>query len=265
MNLLTAARTGWGKSWTAQAWAERNAAEYDRVLILDWKDEFAGLVEHGVVDRLPTPAGATALSARDWRLLIEASDGGLQVARAGTPNQPAPSAEEWREIAAAVAQALGGYDGTAYVVVDEAHRVAPQSGQVPEPVETLATTTHGPLGVCMWVTQRLTELDETPVAQSAQTLLGGFESDRDLAKISGRLGYPEDLHRVGGVGVGDCPDDLLTPDGTGRPLRRFTDNGETIGSEWIYATGQDRERMDSREWSMNSTHYASARHDPETP
>jgi hypothetical protein len=60
----------------------------------------------------------------------------------------------------------------------------------------------------MWVTQRLTELEETVLAQTVARYLGGFESDNDLRKIRPITEYPEEVHRSGGHPVSGLPDSL---------------------------------------------------------
>jgi len=46
MNIGVLAKSGWGKSFTSQSIQEDNIPDYDHVIILDYKDEYGGLVEH---------------------------------------------------------------------------------------------------------------------------------------------------------------------------------------------------------------------------
>lgn len=57
MNLVVGARTNWGKSYGLQAYTERNAPEYDRTVLVDYKDEYTGLVESGTPAAAPAPTG----------------------------------------------------------------------------------------------------------------------------------------------------------------------------------------------------------------
>jgi hypothetical protein len=67
MNLAFGARTNWGKSYSygLQAYTERNAPEYDRTVLVDYKDKYTGLVESGLLQRLPLRPGTDDLSRTD--------------------------------------------------------------------------------------------------------------------------------------------------------------------------------------------------------
>jgi len=60
----------------------------------------------------------------------------------------------WRDAAAAIAEAAMGLDEDILLLIDEAHKVAPQQGGYPDAIETLATEGRGRLA-SVWVTQRL--------------------------------------------------------------------------------------------------------------
>jgi len=252
MNTAFGAQTNWGKSYGAQAYTERNAPEVDRVILIDYKDEFTGLVESGLLQRLTIPPGATNLDHDDWHRILDES-GSLQVARTGCTD------EQWRKAIAPLLLALSQRGETVFLVFDEAHRLAPQRGSYPEAYDTLATTWHGSGMIVVWVTQRWAKLDEDIVSQCQSSLLGGFRSTEDLGKIES-VEYPVDVHLTTATKVpGPVPDQLLV-DGDPLTLRRFTDDtGLTIGSEWIYTDDTTLKRVDSRDWEMQSTHYGSDR------
>lgn len=251
MNQAIGAQTNWGKSYACQYYAEQNLEEFDGVVLMDYKDEYAGLVEAFDVRRLTIPDGAENISPETWQRKLQ-EHSRVQLARAGA------TAEQWRDAMAAVVEALAELDGTWFVVIDEAHKLAPQS-QAPEAFVTLATTWHGEGMGVMWVTQRFSELEETVLAECTASLLGGFRSVNDLRKIEA-VEYLEEVHLSTGGRVGrQLPDELLV-DGEPLRLRRFeNDAGETIGSEWIYSDTGSLRRVDSREWSLASTHYGSDR------
>jgi hypothetical protein len=94
----------------------------------------------------------------------------------------------------------------------------------------------------MWVTQRLQEMDETPLSQADARFLGGFESDRDRQKIAGNIPYDVGVHEPGGQ-----------PDA----LQRYKDpEGGLKGSEWMYSnTDGEKRRVDTREWEMDAPHF----------
>lgn len=62
--------------------------------------------------------------------------------------------------------------------------------------------------------------------------------------------HPRDEDRLS-----DLPDGLRV-DGKPLALRRFTDDeGHTVGSEWVYTDDETTERLDSRDFERQSTHY----------
>jgi len=252
MNTAFGAKTNWGKSYGAQAYTERNAPEVDRVIMVDYKDEFGGLVESGLLQRLTIPPGTTTLDVDDWHRIFDAS-GSLQLARTGCTD------EQWREAISPLLLAISQRDESVFLVFDEAHRLAPQRGSYPEAYDTLATTWHGDAMVVVWVTQRWAKLDEDIVSQCQSSLLGGFRSTNDLDKIES-VEYPVEVHQSTANRVDRPLPEQLLVDGEPLTLRRFTDDaGHTAGSEWIYSDDTTLKRVDSREWEMESTHYGSDR------
>jgi hypothetical protein len=252
MNQAIGAMTSWGKSYACQHYAEQNMDAFEGVVLVDYKDEYKGLVETFDVKRLTVPAGAETITAETWRQKL-ADDSQVQLARAGA------TTEQFREAMATVIRALSEADGTWFVVLDEAHKLAPQREKCPDPFVTLATTWHGDGMGVVWVSQRLTELEETILAECQASLLGGFRSVNDLSKIEA-VEYPPEVH-LATTGTVDrpLPEELLV-DGEPRRLRRWEDDdGHTTGSEWVYSDTGDLRRIDSRDWTLESTHYGSDR------
>jgi hypothetical protein len=258
MNLGFGARTNWGKSYALQAYVEANAPEYDRAILVDYKDEFVGLVEHGLLERLTIPPEVVDLTVSDWRSIL-ANNGSLQLARTGCTDT------QWREAIAPAVEAIGQLDETVYLGLDEAHRLAPQKGGYPDAYDTLATTWHGDGMGVSWVSQRWAKLDEDIVSQQQASLLGGFGSDNDLDKIES-VEYPVQVHNADAdrVTTRTLPDELLV-DAEPLTLRRFEEDGLTVGSEWIYSDDTSLRRIDSRGWALQSTHYGSDRKRIEHP
>lgn len=249
MNLLFAAQSGWGKGWHTQAYCETNIPEYDRVAILDYKDEYRGLVKAGHAKHWIAGPQERGWSSDAWRQFLTENPK-VVIARHQL------SEEQWSDVCARVADAarsLAGGDSV-LVVVDEAHFVAPGAGEIADSLKALATTGRGESCSSMWVTQRLQELHETVIAQCQSRMLGGFQSDRDLRKID--VEYPREVHRPGSGQVHGLPEELEASDGP-VPLRKFTDeDGDTVGSEWIYSDDSGtKERIDTREVRMDSTHH----------
>lgn len=253
MNQILAAMTNWGKSYTCQHYTEENREEFDGVLLFDYKDEYAGLVEEfRPFKRLTVPTGAVTLDVDDWLAMIRENPQ-VQLARAGA------DVEEWREICATATKALDRLDETRLVVFDEAHKVAPQQEGAPDPIETLATTWHGDGYGVVWSTQRFAKIDETILAECQAALLGGFRSINDLMAIDA-VEYPVEVHQAPAERVDKILPDELLVDGEPLTLRRFADDeGNTVGSEWIYTDDTTLRRIDSREWDLQSTHYGSDR------
>lgn len=253
MNLAFGARTNWGKSYCAQAYTETNAEEFDRVVVLDYDDEYKGLVEYGLLKRLTVPSGSENISPEKWASLVD-GERGVQLARTGTTE------DGWREAMANAVEGIAHLDGTTFLVIDEAHRCAPQSGGYPDQFDTLATTWHGSGMGVVWITQRWAKFDEDVLSQCNASMLGGFGSGNDLDKVADVIEYPKEVHKADAERVSRALPDELLVDGESLTLRRFTDDeGNTIGSEWIYSDDTTLRRVNSQSWSMESTHYGKER------
>jgi hypothetical protein len=255
VNVAFGARTNWGKSYAAQCYIETNLDEYEKTIIPDYKDEYGGLVEEfDGMARLTIPASAAGLSVEDWQEIIEEHEG-LQLPRVGCTE------EEYREIIATMLAAAARVDATISLPIDEAHRCAPQRGSYPEAYDTLATTWHGEGMAVYWITQRWSKLNEDILSQCNASMLGGFGSGADLNKVSGVIEYPSEVHKADAqrVETRTLPPELLV-DGDPLTLRRHTDDdGHTIGSEWVYSDDTTLRRVDTRNWTLKSTHYGSDR------
>lgn len=253
MNLVFDDQTNWGKSYELESFTDRNALEYDRTVLVDYKDEYTGLVESGLLQRLPIRPGTENLSRAQWQQILE-DNGSLQLGRDGMTD------DAWRETIATVIAALAQLKERTFLGLDEAHRLARQKGGYPEAFDTLATTWHGDgMGVA-WVTQRFAKLDEDIASQCQASMLGGFGSGNDLDQVGGIVEYPVGVHKADAERCSrTLPGELLV-DGEPLTLRRFSDEaGNTIGSEWIYSDDTTLRRIDSRDWTLNSTHYGSDR------
>lgn len=250
MNLLVGAQSGWGKSWKAQHVMEVNAPSYARLLVLDFKDEYRGLPKADLAAWWIAGPKERELSRSAWKALLDDNPKVVLARHNGI------DVEEWRDLAnraVAAARSLG----DVLVVLDEAHFLAPQRGSTPDAIKGLATTGRGEGASSIWITQRLSEAEETVISQCQARLLGGFESSADLAKIERIVEYPVEVHNPGVSEVPRLPDDLEPPD-RDRPesLQRHVESGSTVGSEWIYSANTGaRERRDTRETEMQSTHY----------
>lgn len=251
MNVAVAAQSGWGKSAKAQEMMEKNAPEYERLVVLDYKDEFRGLVKADLASWLIVGPEEASWSTAAWREVLRRNPR-IVLARYRL------SEDEWKEVAARIIAAARDL-GDVLIAVDEAHFVAPQRGKIPDAVKGLATTGRGEGASSMWITQRLTELEETVLAQCQARVLGGFEGPGDLDKISPVIGYPAKLHNPQeGTLRAPVPEELRV-DGESIPLRKFEDeDGNTCGSEWVYSDNSgERRRIDTRGMfeDMQSEHY----------
>lgn len=252
MNLLVAAQSGWGKSFKAQHVIERNIPDYEHAIVLDFKDEYRGLVKSGFADWWIAGPREMRWSKGQWRQFIDENQ---KTVLARHNNL---TASDWRDLSADVIAAARDV-GEVVIAVDEAHFVAPQKSKVPEPVVGLATTGRGEGASSIWITQRLSKAEEDVISQCMARLLGGFESTADLGKVDGITEYPVDVHNPQVRDVAGLPD-VLRPDDRDTPmsLQKHVEDGDTVGSEWIYSdnTGT-RERRDTRglDEEMTSTHY----------
>lgn len=251
MNRILLAKTGWGKSFYGQAIMEANAPEYDMFAVLDYKDEYRGLVKSGYARHMIVGPNEADLTVTGWKRVLKANPR-LILARYSLDE------EEWQQVADRVAGAMrdlartSTHDG--FLAIDEAHFVAP-NGTVPDALKGVATTGRGEGVSSLWLSQRPAEVNETILAQCGERLVGAFSSDRDLKKIDPITEYPVDVHKAGGGEVRGLPEDLCA-DGDPLALRRFEQDGSTVGSEWIYSNDRgDLERRDTRTVEMDSTHY----------
>jgi hypothetical protein len=253
MNLAALAKSGWGKGWLAQRLIERNTSEYPHGLILDFKDEYRGLVKAGhAVHAIAGPDEVKRWGPDAYRALLEAN-GHVVLARHNRVD-----AETWREDVAGPAVEGARRTTDPLITIDEAHFVAPQTGSLPSPVKGLATTGRGEGASSIWITQRPAEMDETILAQLMARFIGGFESSADLDKVQKIVEYPVDVHNPGVRNVGGLPGSLAPPGrDTPESLQKHeAEGGGLEGSEWIYSDDSgDRERWDTREMEMQSTHY----------
>ena len=246
--------SGWGKSYHGQAILEAAISAFVSTVILDYKDEYRGLVKAGLLDFFIVGPDEAAWSVNDWRLFLQ-SNPTVVLARYQL------GSEAWREVSAKVIEAARGHAGPGYptlIAVDEAHVVAPERGKVPEATKNLATTGRGEGASSLWMDQRASALSKDVLTQADETIIGGFKESTDRNALS--VEYPVDVHNptLSEVGGLDSFPDLLPESDEPLPLRRFEDDdGSTVGSEWIYAndTG-DVERRSTRDMQMETTHYA---------
>jgi len=249
---LLAAKTGWGKSWYGQAIMEANLPEYPVAAVVDYKDEYRGLVEAGLARHLIVGPKEAGYSVKSWQQVFE-SNPRLVLARYRL------DAEEWRDVVANITAAvrrLGQEHGGAFIAYEEAHFLAPQRGNVPAPIKGVATTGRGEQVSSLWMTQRLSELTETVIAQQDERLFGAFTSSADLDKIGKFTEYNEEIHNPNKSSIGRGVPDALTVEGESLPVRKFTEDGHTVGSEWIFSDDAGAtERRDTRTISPSAEHY----------
>jgi len=254
MNLIVAAKSGWGKSFKGQEVLEKNLPDYEHAIVLDYKDEYRGLAKAGLAKWWIGGPKEFQWSPETWRAFLEAN-GAVVLAR-----HDRVTTEQWREMSARV---VDGARRTKDVVIgiDEAHWVAPQSGKVPDPITGLATTGRGEGASGIWITQRLAKAEEDVISQCQGRVLGGFESTADLNKVEELVEYPADLHnpQISTLNRELIADELL-PVGRTSPvsLQKHKEDGHLVGSEWIYSDDDgERERLDTRGLAaeMDSTHY----------
>ncbi len=260
MNLGVLAISGWGKSYTAQSIQEDNIPDYENVVILDEGDEYTGLVEHfDAMSRWGVGPREAEASIDDWEeFLTTEGNEWVQLPRHDLLR------EDWAEVCNKVVGATRRLDGTVLVVLDEAHLVAPQTGNVPHNIEWLATTGRKNGYSTIIITQRPAKIDKDILSQLMGLYLGGFgeKSDRNALDVE----YPVELHDPTRSSVPRVPDELY-PDDVDRskecpPLRKWTkgtgDDERTIGSEWIYSDDDGTlSRINTKtDVEMASTHYA---------
>lgn len=248
-HLLLAAISGFGKSLQAQAWMEKNLPKFDHAAILDYKDEYRGLVKEGYASYLVVGEKEAELSVDAWKQFFR--DNGRVVLKRNV------GVDLWRQVADRIALALQELEGTGFFAFDEGRFIASQRKGTPENVLEIATTGRGEGVSSMVMVQRLQQLDEEYLSQCNEKLLGGFTSDKDRKKLE--VEYPEEVHNPESrERIHDLPEELHADDGP-VPVRRWTDEeGRTIGSEWIYSNDQgERKRIDTTGLpdQMETTHY----------
>lgn len=263
MNLGFVAQSGWGKGYHAQSWMESNASEYEAMVVLDYCAEYRGLVKEGIADHLIVGPVEAEWSVQDWMAVLRANPYIVlerHKAKIGT--------DRWREIATRIASALRRLDRDQIVVVDEAHFVAPQREKLPKPIKELATTGRGAGTSTMWVTQRTAEIDKTILTQCQARMVGGFDGG-EIGPLSTSIEYPAELHDPRADPNPSRLSDELLPDGRERPTslqKHKNDDGQTVGSEWIYSDDDgNRRRVDTGGVKMSSTHYGSEGNDLNPP
>lgn len=261
MHLLIAAQSGWGKGYFTQGLCERNIPEYETAVVMDYSDEYRGLVEAGYaewyiggpVEREWSPGDWTAFLNENPRVVIARHD--------------ALSADGWQDLAATVARTIRARSGSVLFVIDEAHFVIPQRSGFPSVLKELATTGRGEQVSYVVISQRLSEVEKTVTTQMQSRLLGGFDGD-DIGRVSDVIdGYPAALHNPQADPAG-VPEELL-PAGREHPtsVQRHEDAvGNTIGSEWIYSDNSGaRSRRDTRGLELDAPHYSPEGADLEIP
>ena len=262
---LMGAKSGWGKSRETQVWAEQNMAgdTFDRVVILDYKDEFRGLVKAGFARYWGAGDVEAAWGTAEWRqVLTTEGNENLVIAK---HNQM--DAETWREAVCEPVVAACRQLGDTLIIIDEAHFVVPQSGTIPDSISGLGTTGRGEGVSSILVTQRMQMVDEDFVSQLTAWMLGGFGSDNDRTKLAGIVdGYPVEVHNPTAGRIPNLPAELRV-DGDALPVRKFqNDEGQTIGSEWIYSNESgELKRYDTRYSTMESTHHGQSGNAIERP
>lgn len=256
MNLGVLAKSGWGKSYTAQSIQEENIPDYDHVVILDEGDEYTGLVEHfDSLQRWGVGPREAEASISDWEAFLTANQW-VQLPRHDLIK------EDWAEVVNKIVGATRRLEGTVLVVIDEAHLVAPQRGSVPVHVQWLATTGRKNGYSTIIITQRPAKIDKDILSQLMGLYLGGFgeKSDRKALDVE----YPVELHDPTRGSVRGVPNELV-PDDVSQgcpPVRKWTegegDDERTVGSEWIYSDDDGNlSRINTRtDVTMESTHYA---------
>jgi hypothetical protein len=263
MHLLIAAISGWGKGYLAQKLAEENIPEYETAVIMDYADEYRGLVEAGIADWWIGGPRERNWSASDWGTFLDENP------RVVIARHDSLSAADWQDLAASVAEQIRGREGSVLFVIDEAHFVIPQGEGFPTVLKELATTGRGEQVSYVVISQRLSEVEKTVTTQMQSRLLGGFDGD-DIDRVGSVVdGYPARLHNPqSDIDPGAVPDDLLPPDRE-RPtsVQRHTDDqNQTIGSEWIFSdSAGNRSRKDTRGVELSAPHYSPEGADLEIP
>lgn len=254
MHLLIAAQSGWGKGYFTQSLCERNIPDYDTAVILDYSDEYRGLVEAGIADWWIGGPVERGWSASEWGAFLDENP------RVVISRHDTLSAAGWQGLAASIARHVRGRSGSVLFVVDEAHFVVPQGSGFPDVLKEMATTGRGEQVSYVVISQRLSEVEKTVTTQMQSRLLGGFDGD-DISRVADVIdGYPARIHNPQSDLTPDrVPNDLL-PSDRERPTsvqRHADDAGHTIGSEWILSDNSGtRSRKDTRGIDLAAPHYS---------
>ncbi|MFC7226305.1 ATP-binding protein [Salinirubellus salinus] len=266
MNLGMFAGSGWGKSFGASALAERNTSKYDGVVVLDYKDEYRGLCskEHGPAPFVHWQAGKVERELwtdDQYRDLLE--NGHVVVAR----NSRHLDNEGWREVVANIVRVGRRQmrDHRLLFLIDEAHRVAPQSGSYPEVIGGLATTGRGEQKSAAWVSQRPASVDKDVFGNFDARFFGGFKDKNDLNAIDAITEYPKEVHQPGGSRVPSLPEELHAPDAGAVSVRKWSkelpDGSKvTTNSEWIYSDddGELARLQSAEDWNPKCDHVGAS-------
>ncbi|UWG46582.1 HerA helicase [Halanaeroarchaeum sp. HSR-CO] len=256
MRQLIAAQSGWGKSYVGQATVENNLEDVEYTAILDYKDEFKGLVKSGLASYVAVGDREAALSPQAWAQVFQRN---RTVVLARAVDQ-----DTWRQVVARVAASMRLLDGQGLVVVDEAHSVADQQSKLLEAIKLLATTGRGGVS-SIWITQRLQELHNTVISQTNAALFGGFKSQSDRNRLGAE--YNEAVHNPLADGpIYDLPEALHHPEDGPVPLRKREEAGQVVMSEWIYSDDSGTmHRKNSANIDMQSPHYGGSDHELRQP
>lgn len=267
-----AATSGWGKSYNAQLWLERNLPDMDYAAILDYKDEYRGLVDGVPPSNAKTDLCRWLIAGPDeveksvewWQAVIEQA-GRVVIARYRIDG------DEWRQVCGRVASAMRRIfedhpNARSLLAIDEAHVAARQRGKYPESIKKAAKVGRGEGLSTLWISQELQDLCNRIIGMWTDTILGGFRTDAALSALS--IEYPVDIHNTN-LKPSQCPrlPDELRVDGDDLPLRKFTDGaGNVVGSEWVHALeGGEIERVNTGDVPMASKHYGSQGHSLTSP
>lgn len=252
MNLLIAAQSGWGKSHTAQEKLERNIPDVDIVAVLDYDDEYRGLVKSGLCRWHPAGPEEAGKGDEFWFKQL------VQNKKLVIPSYQLKRGQ-WRRVVANVGKAMRRiYQQTQskykmLICIDEAHTVAPQRASYPDAIDDIATAGRGEMMSGIWITQRMAKLNNTINTQCHAVYAGGFTDDSDYEKLS--VSYPNEVHNPKARNVPPLPEELQV-DGQNVPLRKWEEGGSIVGSEWIYSDDHGRVRRDDRRnVDMQTTHY----------
>ncbi|MWG32967.1 hypothetical protein [Halomarina oriensis] len=198
------AASGHGKSWVTQALIEKNRPNYEYGLILDFKDEFRGLVskQHG-------PGLAKHWIAGERELEHFTPDHYDELLRRNkwvvlAKHSRIDDNEDWRSIAADAITAAR-RRGDVLVVLDEAHRLAPQDCGYPDAISGLATTGRGEVVSSISATQRPASFDNDFLGNQTARFIGGFTYPADINAFKQAVEYPVDVHKVVATDSTTCP------------------------------------------------------------